>query len=616
MANNDYWVKRAEEKVLSAEQMALDYEKRMQAKYREAVKALDAEITRIYNKYARDNQMRYADALDYLTVNDRKEFQRDLEYYIETASDPNLRFVHKQELQALSVRARVKRIEAMQAAIKMEAEKLFNALESGSVEMYGKVYDDAYYRTAHQVFSQLGVGNSFAQPSAAAIKKLLEYPWNGKSYSANVWDLERGFVDGLNRVLTTGLIRGQSVQEMSRALRDAALGKEGKKGGELYRAQRLIRTETNFILNQASKDMYEEAEVEEYEFLGTLDSRTCEHCGGLDGKHYPVKDEKPGVNYPPLHPLCRCTTISYFSDLGGERVARAADGSSYTVPGDMSYEEWRGGLAEEENTKKRGHIATHHLGEFDPDRIKLADQIMEDCGCDEEKALQLTADFEDYFDREFEEIRLKKNAYYAAKSDRIDQYLKASPKFDAAISRGIRLDTQGIADLKQARTNKHLIDMQGGISSWTSRDDVSIEFAGRESSKIPVIFRLVETRKGASVAHLSKYGLTESEVLMPSTAKFRVLAINQIKNVELVEEKKLVSSGEKRYNKEYEDFMSSMTAKYGEQGMWSKMDSSEWDIYDKVDATKKVISGGEEYETVIREVEKAPPYYEIDLEEV
>lgn len=342
MATSDYWVKRAEEKVLSAEKIELDYEKRMKAKFKESVKALDADIVKIYNKYAVDNKLRYADAVDYLSNNDRKEFQQDLEYYIKTASDDDLRQAHRQELQALSARARVKRIEAMKASIMIEGEKLYNSIESDSIGMYGKVYDDSYYRTAHQVFAQLGVGQSFSAPSAGAIKKLMEYPWNGKSYSANVWDLERGFVDGLNRVLTTGLIRGQSVQEMSRAIRDAGLGKEGgSKGGDLYRAQRLIRTETNFILNQSTSDMYVELEVEEYEFLGTLDSRTCEECGGLDSKHFQVGKELVGVNYPPMHPLCRCTTIPYFADLDGERAARAENGSSYAVDGDMIYGEWR-----------------------------------------------------------------------------------------------------------------------------------------------------------------------------------------------------------------------------------------------------------------------------------
>ena len=53
------------------------------------------------------------------------------------------------------------------------------------------------------------------------------------------------------------------------------------------KAQRLARTEASFILNQAAADSYKELGVEQYEFLGTLDSRTCGHCGGLDGKHYP-----------------------------------------------------------------------------------------------------------------------------------------------------------------------------------------------------------------------------------------------------------------------------------------------------------------------------------------
>ncbi len=72
--------------------------------------------------------------------------------------------------------------------------------------------------------------------------------------------------------------------------------------------------------------------------------------------------EAIGVNYPPLHPFCRCTTIPYFADLGGERAARAADGSSYTVSGDTSYEEWREGL---KNQGKSG-ILNIDIDEFVP----------------------------------------------------------------------------------------------------------------------------------------------------------------------------------------------------------------------------------------------------------
>ena len=46
-----------------------------------------------------------------------------------------------------------------------------------------------------------------------------------------------------------------------------------------------------------------------------------------------------------MHPNCRSTTIPYFEDLEGNRIARAEDGSSYHVPGDMTFEQWQEQLA-------------------------------------------------------------------------------------------------------------------------------------------------------------------------------------------------------------------------------------------------------------------------------
>ena len=42
--------------------------------------------------------------------------------------------------------------------------------------------------------------------------------------------------------------------------------------------------------------------IDKYEFLATLDSRTCSVCGKLDGKVFKLTEAKVGVNYPPLHP--------------------------------------------------------------------------------------------------------------------------------------------------------------------------------------------------------------------------------------------------------------------------------------------------------------------------
>jgi len=113
-----------------------------------------------------------------------------------------------------------------------------------------------------------------------------------------------------------------------------------------YAAERVIRTETNLMANRGEMLSYQEAGIEEYQFLATLDDRTCGECGDLDGRTFPVSEAKEGENYPPLHPFDRCTTIAVVR-VNGEPVkmmerrarSRARDqktGKLYKVPGDMT----------------------------------------------------------------------------------------------------------------------------------------------------------------------------------------------------------------------------------------------------------------------------------------
>lgn len=76
--------------------------------------------------------------------------------------------------------------------------------------------------------------------------------------------------------------------------------------------------------------------------LATLDRRTCEICGSQDTNHYEIKDAKIGINMPPFHPNCRCTTTVYFEDddLPGERMMRDDKGKSVKTDY-MSYDEWK-----------------------------------------------------------------------------------------------------------------------------------------------------------------------------------------------------------------------------------------------------------------------------------
>ena len=56
--------------------------------------------------------------------------------------------------------------------------------------------------------------------------------------------------------------------------------------------ERLLRTEVNYVLNQATLDGYKEAGIEKYEFSATLDSRTSQICSELHGNIFEIKKRK------------------------------------------------------------------------------------------------------------------------------------------------------------------------------------------------------------------------------------------------------------------------------------------------------------------------------------
>ena len=140
----------------------------------------------------------------------------------------------------------------------------------------------------------------------------------------------------------TGTLAGMSFREMSDMLLQIT-GTDATSGAKAN-SMRLIRTEFCHISAQGALLGYKSYDLEYYRYLATLDSQTDEECGALDMRRFPVKDATPGVNFPPMHPNCRCTTIPDMSEQVIAKIKRAArdpvTGKSITVPGDMSYAEW------------------------------------------------------------------------------------------------------------------------------------------------------------------------------------------------------------------------------------------------------------------------------------
>ena len=174
----------------------------------------------------------------------------------------------------------------------------------------------------------------------------------------------------LMEAVTTMLIQGRHPKTLAA---DFAKKMQSKK----FDAYRLLHTESSFLMGEATHAGYKEDGVEKYQILATLDSKTCGVCGELDRNVYEVGKEVVGVNMPPFHPLCRCTDIPYYDDMDPSdmpRAARDADGNYISIPGDMTYTEWKKKYipANEDTQEKAEYLIRDHKGASDTQREREA----------------------------------------------------------------------------------------------------------------------------------------------------------------------------------------------------------------------------------------------------
>lgn len=83
------------------------------------------------------------------------------------------------------------------------------------------------------------------------------------------------------------------------------IGENGTSGLS-HNLTRIQRTEDNAAINEATIEAYKKAGIKHYQYIATLDNRTCSPCQDLHKKIFPVSKAKRGVNLPSMHPNCRC----------------------------------------------------------------------------------------------------------------------------------------------------------------------------------------------------------------------------------------------------------------------------------------------------------------------
>ncbi|MCX7842861.1 MAG: minor capsid protein [Clostridia bacterium] len=336
-----YWQKRAEQRLEAAEKGLKEYYKGLIRAFEQVKREINAVIYDFYLKYAQNNKISLVEAQNYLNFNELKEFKGDLQEFIRFAKE-NIGRVNI-ELENLSIKARITRYQALEAQINEILEKLYAIdYEKYGSEKLKDIYQDQYHRTLFDIGQYRGFNQAVAQLNTNIIDELIKYPFNGLNFSDRIWRQKGDLIYKLREAMTTSFIQGKNPKELAESFAKVFQTKE-------YEAYRLLHTETTFMAEQATLQAYRDDEIEQYEFVATLDMRTSDICQEHDGKIYDVDKATVGVNCPPLHPFCRSTTVPYFGEKEGTRAARGADGKTYYVPANMTYEQWYKGYVVNKN---------------------------------------------------------------------------------------------------------------------------------------------------------------------------------------------------------------------------------------------------------------------------
>lgn len=338
MNNGEYWQKRFELLEQAAHQQGVQCYADIEKQYRQAQKTLEGQIAAWYQRFADNNGVTLADAKRMLTAKELAELKWDIQDYIRYGEENAINGTWVKQLENASARFHISRLEALKLQTQQSIEVMFgNQLDSIDSTMRD-VYKSGYYHTAYEIQKGVGVGWDFSTLDDKQISKVINKPWavDGKNFSERIWGNRQKLVNELNQTLTQNIILGKdpqkAIDELARKMNTSKVN-----------AGRLVMTEEAFFSSAAQKDCFAELDVEMYEIVATLDSHTSDICRGMDGKHFKMSEWKVGETAPPFHVHCRSTTVPYFDDefdAVGERAARGADGKTYYVPADMTYEQW------------------------------------------------------------------------------------------------------------------------------------------------------------------------------------------------------------------------------------------------------------------------------------
>lgn len=286
-----YWKNRQEQLKRAAEKDEAKLRKRLSSFFDGEFKRLEKEIAAYYQAYGQDNVIEYRRLLQSLSDEDKtlliermEEFQKKYPQYADLM--PVRESIY-----------RLDRLQGLQYSVFMTEAEIAGYTNEQMTEYLTKLSQQG----VNYGMETLGFGKNFYSINADIVKQFVNVPWcNEENFSTRIWNDTRRLAQSLNQDLAQGFARGDSYERLTRQLQ--------RRFGDVNRrdAYRLVYTEGTYVMAESSIQPFTE-DFAQYKVSPVLDGKTCPICRGIAEQVFEIADRKPGINFPPFHPWCRCS---------------------------------------------------------------------------------------------------------------------------------------------------------------------------------------------------------------------------------------------------------------------------------------------------------------------
>lgn len=287
-----YWDQRTQElkKSIALHEQALF--RNLRQYYARESAILDREIASYYSKYGTNYIIQYRNLLQSLPDADRQLLYEKIQDFEQK---------YPQYAHLTPVREsiyKLDRLEGLRTSIAIQQ------LQMGAYEIAQarEHFQQMALLSGNLIAEQMGYGSSFYRIDSDMLRLVVGQDWcNNQDFSARIWHNRNALTQTLQTQLVNGMIRGDSYKTISKSVQNKFQSVSQRN------IERLVFTEDTFLANEAAMQTYlNDPDYAYYEYVSIGDGKTCELCASLTGERFRISERRPGTNFPPLHPWCRC----------------------------------------------------------------------------------------------------------------------------------------------------------------------------------------------------------------------------------------------------------------------------------------------------------------------